>query len=399
MPVSAVLAGRYQLRGVLGRGGMADVHDGWDLRLERPVAVKVLRPELASVPDTRRRFEAEARLAATLNHPNVVAVHDCGEDAGVAYIVMERLPGHTLADEIAGGPLPDGRVRSILADVLAAVGAAHHAGILHRDIKPGNVLFTATGAVKVTDFGIAKSADSDHTATGQVLGTVAYLSPDRITGKPATPSDDLYAVGVVGYEAVTGQRPFAGDNILSLARAIIDGAARPLHEMRPDADPGLVHTIERAMARDPRERYVDAHAMRDAVLGASGAVPPPTRAFTATTSVHELPPEPVRPRRRTGLIIAAIAALLVAVVVGALAIAAQNRDGTVGPGPGTTTVSPPPAPVSAPSSAVEINPVAPVPPPNAPSTNAPKPRPGNGNGNNGNGNNKTKDNEKEKHGN
>ena len=113
------------MRGVLGRGGMADVHDGWDLRLERPVAVKVLRPELTSVPDTRRRFEAEARLAATLNHPNVVAVHDCGEDAGVAYIVMERLPGRTLADEIAAGPLPEARVRSILADVLAAIGAAH----------------------------------------------------------------------------------------------------------------------------------------------------------------------------------------------------------------------------------------------------------------------------------
>ncbi|MEN0137719.1 MAG: serine/threonine-protein kinase [Rhodococcus sp. (in: high G+C Gram-positive bacteria)] len=390
MPVSAVLAGRYQLRGVLGRGGMADVHDGWDLRLERPVAVKVLRPELASVPDTRRRFEAEARLAATLNHPNVVAVHDCGEDAGVAYIVMERLPGRTLADEIAAGPLPDARVRSILADVLAAIGAAHHAGILHRDIKPGNVLFTATGAVKVTDFGIAKSADSDHTATGQVLGTVAYLSPDRILGKPATPSDDLYALGVVGYEAVTGHRPFAGDNILSLARAITDGAARPLREMRPDADPNLVHTIERSMARDPRQRYADSQSMRSAVLGTPV---PPTRAFTPTTTVHELPPEPPRPRRRAGLIIAAVAALLVAVVVGALAIASQNRDGTVGPAT-TTAVSPPPAPVSAPSSAVEINPVAPV-PTNVPSTKAPKPGPGNGNGNNGNGNTKPKDKDKD----
>ncbi|MFC0453648.1 serine/threonine-protein kinase [Rhodococcus jostii] len=390
MPVSAVLAGRYQLREVLGRGGMADVHDGWDLRLERPVAIKVLRPELASVPDTRRRFEAEARLAATLNHPNVVAVHDCGEDAGVAYIVMERLPGRTLADEIAVGPLPDARVRSILADVLAAVGAAHHAGILHRDIKPGNVLFTTTGTVKVTDFGIAKSADTDHTATGHVLGTVAYLSPDRITGKPATPSDDLYAVGVVGYEALTGHRPFAGDNILSLARAITDGAARPLHVVRPDADPGLVQTIERAMARDPRQRYVDAQGMRDAVLGAHRAVPPPTRAFTPATSVHELPPEPPRPRRRTGLIIAAVAAVLIAVVIGALAIASQNRDGTVGPTPSPTAASPPPAPVSAPNSPVEINPVAPVPP-----TVAPKPGPGNGNGNNGNGNNKTKDKDKE----
>ncbi|PQP25916.1 serine/threonine-protein kinase [Rhodococcus opacus] len=389
MSVSAVLAGRYELRGVLGRGGMADVHDGWDLRLQRPVAIKVLRPELTSVPDTRRRFEAEARLAATLNHPNVVAVHDCGEDAGVAYIVMERLPGRTLADEIAAGPVPDARVRSILADVLAALGAAHEAGILHRDIKPGNVLFTAAGTVKVADFGIAKSAASDHTATGQVLGTVSYLSPDRILGTPATTADDLYAVGVVGYEALAGHRPFAGDNILSLARAITDGAARPLREARPDADPNLVDTIERAMTRDPQQRYADAQAMRDAVLGAPGAHPPPTRAFTPTT-VHELPPEPRR-ARRTGLIIAAIAAVLVAVVVAALAIASQNRDGTVGPGPSTTAVVP--APVSVPSSAVEVNPVAPP-----PLSAAPVPKPGPGN-NNGNGNNKTKDKDKEKDGN
>ncbi|MFV9454115.1 serine/threonine-protein kinase [Rhodococcus sp. NM-2] len=390
MSVSAVLAGRYELRGVLGRGGMADVHDGWDLRLQRPVAIKVLRTELTSVPDTRRRFEVEARLAATLNHPNVVAVHDCGEDAGVAYIVMERLPGRTLADEIAAGPVPDARVRSILADVLAALGAAHEAGILHRDIKPGNVLFTAAGTVKVADFGIAKSAASDHTATGQVLGTVAYLSPDRILGTPATTADDLYAVGVVGYEALAGHRPFAGDNILSLARAITDGAARPLREARPDADPNLVDTIERAMTCDPQQRYADAQAMRDAVLGAPGAHPPPTRAFTPTT-VHELPPEPRR-ARRTGLIIAAIAAVLVAVVVAALAIASQNRDGTVGPGPSTTAVVPAPAPVSVPSSAVEVNPVAPPPPTGAP---APKTGPGNNNGNNGNGNNKPKDKEKD----
>lgn len=393
---------------------MADVHDGWDLRLERPVAVKVLRPELASVPDTRRRFEAEARLAATLNHPNVVAVHDCGEDAGVAYIVMERLPGRTLADEIAAGPLPDARVRSILADVLAAVGAAHGAGILHRDIKPGNVLFTETGAVKVADFGIAKSAASDHTATGQVLGTVAYLSPDRILGTPSTTSDDLYAVGVVGYEALAGHRPFTGDNILSLARAITAGAARPLHVVRPDADPNLTHAIERAMSRDPRQRHADAPSMRAAVLGTAG---PPTRAFTPTTPSPATkaftptpplpPPAPPRRSRRTGVIIAAVVALLVAAAVAALAIASQNHDGTVGPGASTTTtttttapttaVAPPPAPVPPPRSTVQVTPVAPAPP--APSADAPKTGPGNGNGNNGNGNGKTKDKDKDKNGN
>lgn len=277
---------------------MADVHDGWDLRLGRPVAVKVLRPEYASIPDIRRRFEVEARMAATLNHPNVVAVHDCGEDAGVAYIVMERLPGRTLADDIARGPLPEARARAILADILAAVGAAHDCGILHRDIKPANVLFSSTGVVKVADFGIAKSADSGHTTTGQVLGTVAYLSPDRIAEKPATVADDLYAVGVVGYEALAGHRPFVGENILSLARAILAGGAPPLSEVRPDVDPALASTVEKAMAHDPAHRFGDAAAMRNAILGNAGRVtapppmvaPPRTMAFApATLSAAPLP--------------------------------------------------------------------------------------------------------------
>lgn len=136
MPVPELLAGRYELRGLLGCGGMGEIHDGWDTRLGRPVAVKVLRGEFGRQPDVRRRFEAEARAAANLTDPHIVAVHDSGEDAGVPYIVMERLPGRTLADEIALGPMPEDRVRAILIAVVAAVAAAHDAGILHRDIKP-----------------------------------------------------------------------------------------------------------------------------------------------------------------------------------------------------------------------------------------------------------------------
>lgn len=206
---SRVLAGRYELGRVLGRGGMSEVREGWDLKLGRPVAIKLLQsgPGNGDGPDSRLRFATEARATAALSSSKIVIVHDVGEHHGLPFIVMERLPGVSLADHIARGPLPEPFVRTVLDAVLAALTSAHDAGILHRDVKPGNILFTAAGEAKLADFGIAKTAGGAHTMTGQVVGTMAYLSPDRLAGKPATPADDLYAVGVVGYEALTGRRP------------------------------------------------------------------------------------------------------------------------------------------------------------------------------------------------
>src|SRR2546423_3234570 len=223
MGVPDVLAGRYERRGVLGQGGMGTVYDAWDRRLERAVALKVLRPTMAADATVRARFEAEARAAATLLHPNVVAVFDSGDDAGTAFLVMERLPGHTLRHEISGGPLSPDRVRAVLADILAALGAAHDAGIVHRDIKPGNVLFAPDGSAKVADFGIAKSAGLDLTGTGEIVGTTAYLSPERLEGAAASPASDVYAVGVLAYEALTGRKPFPADSPAELAQAIANG--------------------------------------------------------------------------------------------------------------------------------------------------------------------------------
>lgn len=293
-----VLGGRYELRGVLGRGGMAEVRDAWDRQLGRPVAVKLLYPGASTQPDTRRRFATEARAAAVVNHPHVVAVHDTGVHEGRHYIVLERLPGQSLADVLArSGPLPADHVRAILRDVLSALQAAHSSGVLHRDIKPANILFTPFGGVKIADFGVAKSADTPQTLTNRVFGTMAYLPADRIAGRPATASDDLYALGVVGYEALTARRAYPQDNLAALADAINAGRLPPLGALRPDVDPALVTTIERAIARDPRWRFATAQQMR-----------------------ASLDPPVARPQR-TGVVLSAAAVVLAVVLVAALVLA------------------------------------------------------------------------------
>ena len=166
-------------------------------------------------------------------------------------------------------------MRSILDDMLSALAAAHAAGILHRDIKPGNILFTDSGVTKIADFGIAKSAETPHTMTGQIVGTMAYLSADRIAGRPATAADDLYALGVVGYEALAGRRPFPQENLAELARAIAEDRPVPLAVLRPDVDPTLDAVVDRAMAREPQWRFGSAASMRAALAGR--AVPPVRR--------------------------------------------------------------------------------------------------------------------------
>jgi serine/threonine-protein kinase len=329
---------------------MAEVRDGWDIRLDRPVAVKLLYPVFASQPDTRTRFDVEARAAAALNHPHIVAVHDSGEHAGCPYIVMERLSRQTLADVIAIGPLPQPQVRSILDDVLSALAAAHAAGILHRDIKPANILFSSSGHAKVADFGIAKSAASAHTATGQIVGTMAYLSPDRIAGRPACVTDDLYAVGVVGYEALTGRRAFPQENLVELARAIAEETPPPLADLRPDVDPALATVIERAMARDPAWRFGSADEMRAALAGRIG---PPVRPATRVLAAPV--PDPttmvVAPRRnrssRWWLGLAGVLAVLVVTI--AFIVDSASRPAMVepvttstSPTPSTTSLPPPP---------------------------------------------------------
>jgi eukaryotic-like serine/threonine-protein kinase len=281
---------RYRLGERLGHGGMGEVFAAHDLRLDREVALKLLRPDLAEQDGMRERVVAEARLAARLTHPHVVGVLDTGEQDGRPFVVMERLSGRTLRDELAGGPMPPERVRDVGHQVLRALAAAHELGIVHRDVKPGNILDAGVGTWKVADFGIAKwvHADETLTGTGELLGSPSYLAPERIEGDQAGPASDLYAVGVLLYESLTGRKPFEGDDPFALAEAIREGRYEPPTSIDPDADPEISVVIERAMRRDPAGRYESAEAMAAALLGED-----PRRADAAVTMPIAAPPGPV----------------------------------------------------------------------------------------------------------
>jgi serine/threonine protein kinase len=351
MFVTELLGGRYELRGVIGRGGMAEVHEGWDTLTGQIVAIKLLYPGFDTHPDYLRRFWAEAQSAAVLQHPNIVTVYGSGEHRGAPFIVMERLPGRSLAGLIVQGPVPPEYVRKMLVEVLAALATAHAAGILHRDIKPANILFNANGDAQVADFGLAKGPDTHRTDTGQIMGTMAYMSPERLAGRPATVEDDLYAVGVVGYEALTGRRAFPEENLVALANAITSNPPVPVSLLRPDIDPQLASIVDRAMTHEVQARFASAQAMwaeladvgGDPVTAPIPVVRPPTRAMTSPLPEHPvLPmPPPVFRQRRTGRLVLVVG-LLVALVVGAIAfvLGAASQRSPSEPDPAVVGVRP-----------------------------------------------------------
>ena len=242
---------------------------------------------------------------------------------------MERLPGRSLLDAIAHGPLSPLQVRRVLSEILAGLTAAHAAGVLHRDVKPANVLFGAAGEAKIADFGVAKTGAADLTQLGQVVGTMAYLSPERIAGHAATPMDDLYAAGAVGYEALTGRMPFPQTEPAALLRAIAQHDLPPLLMMRPDVDPVLAAVIDRSMALNPADRFPSAQAM----LAALNSVRPPTRVLTSPLAgarppmTGAIPPRPPLGRRRKVLAAFAIAAaVLLALMVVILESTGSSSD-------------------------------------------------------------------------
>ena len=272
-----LLQDRYRLEHVLARGGMAEVWAAWDERLARPVAVKLLRADLTHRIDIRDRLRREARAAARLDHPGVVRVFDVGEVDGVPFLVMERLPGETLADRYRAGEVDDAWLLQSAVDIAEALAIAHESGVIHRDIKPGNIMLTEAGEARLGDFGIATSLDldGDATTTGLILGTPSYLAPERIEGAPATPATDIYGLGVVLYEGFSGRRPFSGESPVAVAKSVLEDAAPPLSQLRADLPATLTRAIDRAISRVPDHRPASARAFETALRAAAGELAVP----------------------------------------------------------------------------------------------------------------------------
>jgi eukaryotic-like serine/threonine-protein kinase len=284
-----LLGGRYELDGVVGRGGMAEVYRARDIRLDRIVAIKTLRADLARDQIFQARFRREAQSAASLNHPSIVAVYDTGEDMAtglpVPYIVMEFVDGRTVRDLLQDGHrlLPE-RSLEIIDGVLRALDYSHQAGIVHRDIKPGNVMVTRNGDVKVMDFGIARAmsdAQATMTQTAQVIGTAQYLSPEQARGERVDSRSDLYSTGCLLYELLTGRPPFTGDSPVAIAYQHVRENPIPPSRVDPDVPAWADAIVLKAMAKSPADRYQTAADMRaDLQRAASGlpvAAAPPTR--------------------------------------------------------------------------------------------------------------------------
>ncbi|HEX6074690.1 MAG TPA: Stk1 family PASTA domain-containing Ser/Thr kinase [Micromonosporaceae bacterium] len=296
-----LLGGRYQLGELLGYGGMAEVHLGRDLRLGRDVAIKMLRADLARDATFQARFRREAQNAASLNHPAIVAVYDTGEEreegVSLPYIVMEYVNGRTLKEVLAAeGRIMPRRALEIVADTCAALEFSHRHQIIHRDIKPGNVMLTRGGQVKVMDFGIARalaSGTSTMTATSAVIGTAQYLSPEQARGEAVDARSDVYATGCVLYELMCGQPPFIGDNPVSVAYQHVREDPRAPSEVNPDVSPDIDAVVLKALAKNPINRYQSAAEMRaDLLRAAAGRPVQATPVLPAEERTHYLGPMP-----------------------------------------------------------------------------------------------------------
>ncbi|MDO8670398.1 MAG: Stk1 family PASTA domain-containing Ser/Thr kinase [Dehalococcoidia bacterium] len=261
------LTNRYRLIELVGQGGMAKVYRAEDQLLGRFVAVKVLREQYASDKAFLGRFLQEARSAGSLSHANIVNVFDVGDEAGRYFIVMEFVEGTSLKDMIQKeAPFPVGRVVSIASQICAGLQAAHVKNIVHRDVKPQNVLVTPEGQVKIADFGIARAlGDASFSETGQIFGSIHYLSPEQAQGKPATPASDIYALGVVCYEMLTGRLPFSGETVVGVALRHIQEAPLSPHQLNPAIPPTLEAIVLKALAKDPAARYGSAKEMGQAL--------------------------------------------------------------------------------------------------------------------------------------
>src|SRR3978361_177836 len=348
MTTPSVLGERYEIGGVLGRGGMAEVHRGRDLRLGREVAVKVLRQDLARDPSSQVRFRREAQASASLNHPAIVAVYDTGEDrtasGATPYIVMEYVEGETLRDVLRRErrPSPE-RAMSLTADICAALDFSHRNGIVHRDVKPGNVMITPQGTVKVMDFGIARAVSDSAatmTSTAAVIGTAQYLSPQQARGEGVDARSDVYSAGCLLYELVTGTPPFTGDSPVAVAYQHVREDPRTPSSINPEIPPELDAILLKAMSKNPANRYQSAADMRADLLRAVAGQrveATPVMSDAEKTTIIGTPPggygydddwddDQAAGRRKRNRIIALVVAAVV-LIAGAVGIAVALTSG------------------------------------------------------------------------
>ena len=359
----SVLADRYELEERIAGGGMGEVWRARDLLLERTVAVKLLRETLAEDAVVAERFRREALMAAQLSHPNMAGVYDYVQGGDRPGIVMEFVDGETLAEKLArDGRLDVGEAATIASGLLYALHSAHEAGIVHRDVKPGNVMLASNGDVKVTDFGVARAvADHTLTETGMVIGTAHYLAPEQVAGEPATPKSDLYSAGAVLFEMLTGRKPFEADTPIAVAMKRLTEDPPPVRSLRNDVPTAVAQVVDRALARDPAARFPSAEAMRGSLVAAaesptipgttdptptevlpvgdetaagatvaynpavvpSAATTEPRTGEAATAAVVE---RRRRDYRRMAIILPMLAAVVAAVVLGALALTGNGSD-------------------------------------------------------------------------
>jgi eukaryotic-like serine/threonine-protein kinase len=323
-----VIADRYELEELVGRGGMSSVYRARDQLLERFVALKVLHPQYAQDEEYVERFRREARSVAKLSHPHIVTVIDRGEDDGRQFIVFEYVDGENLKQLIERtGPLPARQTIELALAIAGALAFAHEHGLIHRDVKPQNVLLTPDGDAKVTDFGIARSLDVEHgvTQTGTVLGTSNYLSPEQADGRPTTPSSDIYSLGVVLYELLTGEVPFPGANFVAVAMKHLNEAPPDLAAQRPDIPLRLAAAVERALEKEPVHRFATMDEFAAELRQCLAALDEPDSERTLIVPpprvLRESRPHPVRAKRsRLPLYLLLAGCAIAAIVIGIVAL-------------------------------------------------------------------------------
>ncbi len=324
---------RYKLEEPLGRGGMAEVWRAVDERLERTVAVKFLSEHFSDDPENLVRFFSEAQQIARIQHPNVVTVLEFGDHDDRPFIVMSHITGGSLS-EVTGSPVEPDKALALVAGAAKGAGAAHDVGIVHRDIKPANILIDEDGTVRLADFGIAFADGAESmTQTGAAIGSPHYISPEQAKGEPATPASDVYALGIVLYELITGEKPFDAQNITGILTGHIEREPTPPHDLVPDIDPAAEAVVLRCLAKDPAQRFSDGNDLAGAIQEvrsgrADATLLAPAAAGTAEFESVDTEPTSARDPRKVAALVAAALLVIGAATAAVMMTGSGDPDGT-----------------------------------------------------------------------